>query len=192
MRVVNVLFWVLIIALATLFYALNIDNGVELKFHFWRSPPTIPVSIVVTVALVIGVVISALIGLIEHRKLKKKKRFDSISPLQATRMGPAIRHATAKLERQETRTKILFLISDGRPQDHGYGRDSMEKEYAIHDTKMALLEAKQRSIVPFCLTVDRAGHDYLKTMCSDLKYAVVSNIHSLPRRLPALYRGLTT
>ena len=38
------------------------------------------------------------------------------------------------------------------PQNHGYGRDRTEKEYAIHDTKMALNEAKRKGIVPFCLT----------------------------------------
>ena len=31
--------------------------------------------------------------------------------------GPAIRHATSKLAKQDARTKLLFLISDGRPQD---------------------------------------------------------------------------
>jgi len=123
---------------------------------------------------------------------KVKRRIDKIAPLHATRMGPALRHATSKLDEQDSKTKILFLISDGRPQDHGYGMDSMEKDYAIHDTKMALLEAKRRDITPFCLTVDRAGQDYLKKMCHDIGYEVVWNIESLPRRLPTLYRMLTT
>ena len=30
----------------------------------------------------------------------------------------------------DAKVKILFLLSDGRPQDHGYGRDRTEKEYA--------------------------------------------------------------
>ena len=120
-----------------------------------------------------------------------QRRMDKVSPLHATRMGPAIRHATSKLEAQESKTKILILISDGRPQDQGYGRDSMEKDYAIHDTKMALLEARRKDIIPFCLTVDRAGQDYLKRMCHDIGYEVVWNIESLPKRLPTLYRRLT-
>ena len=123
---------------------------------------------------------------------KVKRRIDKLAPLHATRMGPAIRHATSKLEGQDSRTKILFLISDGRPQDHGYGRDSMEKDYAIHDTKTALLEAKRKNIIPFCLTVDKAGQDYLKKMCHDIGYEVVWDIESLPKRLVALYRRLTT
>jgi nitric oxide reductase activation protein len=120
-----------------------------------------------------------------------KRRIDKMAPLQATRMGPAIRHAIGKLERQEARTKFLFLISDGRPQDRGYSREGVEKEYAIHDTKMALSEARQKGITPFCLTVDKEGHDYLRTMCQDMGYEVLADIHSLPRRLPTLYRHLT-
>ncbi|MBI2918492.1 MAG: VWA domain-containing protein [Chloroflexi bacterium] len=120
-----------------------------------------------------------------------KRRLDRIAPLHATRMGPAIRHAVSKLDGEEARTKILFLISDGRPQDHGYSRDGVEKEYAIHDTKTALTEAKHAGIIPFCLTVDRDGHDYLRTMCQDVAYQVVSDIRTLPRRLISLYKSLT-
>ena len=123
---------------------------------------------------------------------KVKRRIDKITPMHATRMGPAIRHSTAKLETQDARTKILFLISDGRPQDRGYSREGVEKEYAVHDTHMALVEAKRKAIVPFCLTVDKAGHDYLKTMCGDMNYEVLDNIWALPQRLPMLYRMLTT
>ncbi len=70
--------------------------------------------------------------------------------------------------------------------------DQREKEYAVHDTRMALLEARQKHIVPFCISVDRTGHDYLRTMCGDIGYEVVSDIHSLPKRLTSLYRRLTT
>jgi hypothetical protein len=120
-----------------------------------------------------------------------KRRIDKIAPIRSTRMGPAIRHAMTKLDAHEARVKILFLLSDGRPQDHGYGRDRTEKEYAIHDTKTALLEAKRAGIVPFCLTVDRSGHDYLRVMCQDIGYEIVADIESLPARLPSLYRRLT-
>jgi len=123
---------------------------------------------------------------------RTKRRIDKITPMHATRMGPAIRHATSKLDSQDAKTKLLFLISDGRPQDRGYSREGVEKEYAVHDTHMALVEAKRKAIIPFCLTVDKAGHDYLKTMCGDLSYEVLDNIWALPSRLPTLYRMLTT
>jgi nitric oxide reductase activation protein len=122
---------------------------------------------------------------------KVKKRIDRIAPLHATRMGPAIRHATHKLEKQDARTKLLFLISDGRPQDRGYSREGVEKEYADHDTKMALDEARHKNINAFCLTVDKNGHDYLKTMCQDIGYEVLDDVFSLPERLLFLYKRLT-
>ena len=120
-----------------------------------------------------------------------KRRIDKITPLHATRMGAAIRHAITKLENQDAKTKIMFLISDGRPQDRGYSREGVEKEYAVHDTHMALVEARHKEIIPFCLTVDKAGHDYLKSMCGDMGYEVLADIWSLPERLPMLYRQLT-
>jgi nitric oxide reductase activation protein len=120
-----------------------------------------------------------------------KRRIDKIAPLQATRMGPAIRHATRKLATVDARTKFLVLISDGRPQDRGYSREGVEKEYAIHDTRIALTEARRDGVTPFCLTVDKEGHDYLRAMCQDMGYEVLADINNLPKRLPALYRHLT-
>ncbi len=119
-----------------------------------------------------------------------RRRIAKIEPIQSTRMGPAIRHTIAKLNDHDARVKILILVSDGRPQDEEYGRERGEKEYAVHDTKRALLEAKRQRITPFLITVDSAGHDYLRHLCDDIGYELVADIESLPRRLPRLYRHL--
>lgn len=119
-----------------------------------------------------------------------RRRIAKIEPVRSTRMGPAIRHATHKLTLHDAKVRILVLVSDGRPQDHGYGRDRTEKEYAVHDTKQALLEARRAGITPFLITVDKEGHDYLKQMCDDIGYEVVADIEQLPRRLTTLYRVL--
>ncbi len=121
-----------------------------------------------------------------------KKRIDSITPLRSTRMGPAVRHANAKLLACPAKVRILMLISDGRPQDQGYGQDAGDQEYAIHDTKQALVESKQEGIVPFLITVDKQGHDYLQEICGDIGYEVIADIESLPRRLPTIYKYLAT
>lgn len=122
---------------------------------------------------------------------KVPRRIDRIAPLHATRMGPAIRHTTQKLSEVDAKSRFLFLISDGRPQDRGYSREGVEKEYAVHDTRQALIEARNAGITPFCLTVDKSGHDYLKTMMEDFSYEVLPDISQLPMRLPQLYRALT-
>ena len=119
------------------------------------------------------------------------KRIGRAGPLHATRMGPSIRHATSKLGRQQTRSKFLFLISDGRPQDRGYSQESAEKAYAVQDTRMALIEARRKGIQPFCLTVDKEGNDYLRTMMEDFSYEVLKDVNELPLRLPQLYKRLT-
>jgi nitric oxide reductase activation protein len=120
------------------------------------------------------------------------KRFGRIGPLHATRMGPAIRHTTAKLRTQQTHSKFLFLISDGRPQDRGYSQEGAEKAHAVQDTRMAMIEARREGIHPFCLTVDKEGNDYLRTMMDDFSYEVLADVSLLPRRLPQLYKKLTT
>jgi len=119
-----------------------------------------------------------------------RRRIDKIEPNQSTRMGPAIRHTISKLNDHDAKVKILILVSDGRPQDEEYGRARGEKEYAIHDTKQALLEARRQRITPFLITVDSTGRDYLRHICDDMGYEVVSDIESLPRRLPKLYAHL--
>ena len=120
------------------------------------------------------------------------KRFGRIGPLHATRMGPAIRHTTAKLRKQQSHSKFLFLISDGRPQDRGYSQEGAEKAHAVQDTRMAMIEARREGIHPFCLTVDKDGNDYLRTMMDDFSYEVLADVSLLPRRLPQLYKKLTT
>lgn len=120
-----------------------------------------------------------------------RKRLQTIEPIRSTRMGVAIRHACAKLEDIDAKTKILILLSDGRPQDHDYGRTQKDQDYAVHDTKQALVEGKRAGIVPFLITVDIEGNDYLKQMCGDIGYEIVANIESLPKRLPGIYQHLT-
>ncbi len=131
-------------------------------------------------------------GIDEEFSPTVERRIDSIRPLFSTRMGPAVRHAISKLESRDATTKILFLVSDGYPQDRDYGHDSDDKEYALHDTEMAFIEAKQKNIVPFCLTIDAAGYDFLKEMPHDIDHEVILNIESLPQRLPILYKKLTS
>ena len=120
-----------------------------------------------------------------------KQRLDKLAPLHATRMGPSIRHTITKLNNIQAKTKILMLLSDGRPQDRGYSREGVQKEYAVFDTHMALVEAKKLGIIPFCLTIDKTGHDYLGQMCGDIGYEIVENIWTLPKKLPLLYKRIS-
>ena len=56
---------------------------------------------------------------------------------------------------------------------------------------MALREAQRAGIATFCITVDRAGNDYLREMCDEKNYLVIEDIRSLPRELPKIYSETT-
>jgi A/G-specific adenine glycosylase len=95
-------------------------------------------------------------------------------------MGPAIRHAAAKLGRQPEVVKVLIVVSDGYPQDSDYGPDRRDEEYGIQDTARALREAADAGISTFCVTIDPAGHDYLQRMCEPDRYMVIDDVAALP------------
>jgi nitric oxide reductase NorD protein len=111
-----------------------------------------------------------------------------IEPKRSTRMGTALRHAVEKLSAVTSRSKHLFLLSDGFPQDYDYGQDRRSNIYGIRDTAVALREAEAAGVTPFCITVDKAGHDYLRQMCDESRYMVIDDITSLPRELPKIYQ----
>ena len=112
-------------------------------------------------------------------------------PRRSTRMGPAIRHSTAKLARTGSALKVLIMMSDGFPQDCDYGPDRSDHEYGVADTARALEEAARAGVQTFCITVDRSGHDYLKRMCPDDRYMVIDEVESLPDALTKVYHKLT-
>lgn len=117
-----------------------------------------------------------------------KGRIGAIEPKRSTRMGPAIRHSIKKLKDVASRVKLLVLLSDGFPQDMDYGADRRSNTYGIQDTMMALREADRAGVLTFCLTVDKAGHDYLREMCEKSRYMVLEDVDSLPSELPKVYQ----
>lgn len=117
-----------------------------------------------------------------------KRRIGGITYQNNTRLGAAIRHATAKLARQQARTRLLIVLSDGRPYDHDYG----DARYAREDTREALRQAKIQGITPFCITIDRESEAELRDLYGEIGYTIIDDVLSLPERLPGIYRRLTT
>ncbi len=117
-----------------------------------------------------------------------ERRIGGITYHNNTRLGAAIRHAAAELERQEARTRLLIILSDGRPYDHDYG----DSRYAREDTRTALRQARINGIIPFCITIDRDSESELKDLYGEVGYTIIDDILSLPERLPGIYRRLTT
>jgi len=117
-----------------------------------------------------------------------ERRIGGITFQNNTRLGAAIRHAAAKLNRQESRTKLLIILTDGRPYDHDYG----DAKYAKEDVREALTEAKIGGITPFCITIDRDSEQELKDLYGEVGYTIIDDILNLPEKLPNIYRRLTT
>jgi len=71
-------------------------------------------------------------------------------------MGAAIRHAVSILEKVRSKVRLLLIIGDGFPNDTGY-----KQNYAIKDTRMAILEADSKNIHAQALTINLPG-DYTR------------------------------
>ena len=117
-----------------------------------------------------------------------ERRIGGITFQNNTRLGAAIRHAAHKLLRQESRTKLMIILTDGRPYDHDYG----DARYAREDVREALTEAKMSGITPFCITIDRESEAELKDLYGNVGYTIIDDVLSLPERMPNIYRRLTS
>lgn len=124
----------------------------------------------------------------EGYSVEVARRIGGISYQNNTRLGAAIRHATTRLAQQDARTKLMIVLSDGRPYDHDYG----DSRYAREDTRMALRQARVEGITPFCITIDRESEDQLRDMYGEVGYTIIDDVLSLPERLPGIYSRLTT
>ena len=114
-------------------------------------------------------------------------KISTITNKQSTRIAPAIRHTTTKLRRREEKTKVLILLSDGKPLDRDYFGN-----YAIEDTRMALREAQRYGIKSFCITVDREAAEYLPRMYGNSRWVVIDDVVKLPEKITRIYKRFTT
>ncbi len=123
----------------------------------------------------------------EHMSDDIRAQIGGMSGRLATRMGAAIRHATARFEGVESRRRLLLLLSDGRPEDYDDGGD---RRYLHEDTRMAVKEAVAKGVHPFCITVDTMANQYLPQIFGPGHYMVLDHINSLPNKLPEIYLRL--
>jgi nitric oxide reductase NorD protein len=117
-----------------------------------------------------------------------RRRIAGIEARDYTRMGVAVRHLSGLLARQNTRHKLLVILSDGRPDDYG---DEYRGRYGIEDTRRALLEAREKGIRSYCVTIDRHGADYLPQLYGPAHYSVIDDAKKLPQKIAEIYRKLT-
>ncbi len=116
-----------------------------------------------------------------------RDRVIALRPGFYTRVGAAVRAASARLAQQHSKQKLLILLSDGKPND----MDHYEGRFGIEDTRHAILEARQQGITPFCVTIDEKASAYLPYMFGQQHFIVVRKPQQLPEALLQVYRLLT-
>jgi nitric oxide reductase NorD protein len=114
-------------------------------------------------------------------------RLAALKPGFYTRMGAAIRHSAAILAKQKSARRLLLILTDGKPND----LDKYEGRYGIEDTRVAIQQARQLGLTPFCVTIDEKAGDYLPHLFGANGYAMVRDAAMLPQVLPRLYVQLT-
>jgi nitric oxide reductase activation protein len=115
-----------------------------------------------------------------------RERISNLSPQRSTRMGAAIRHAAAMLRKISAQVHLLMILSDGFPNDLGY-----KGNYAIADTRRAVMEARAKSIYVKAITVNMGNDPRLDELYGRTHHHVIGDIQDLPDRLIRLYGALT-
>jgi nitric oxide reductase NorD protein len=103
-----------------------------------------------------------------------------------TRLGAAIRHATAALAGQPTARRLLLILSDGKPNDV----DDYEGPYGIEDARQSVAEARAQNVDVFCLTVDREAPRYAPRIFGRAGFGLLRRPDQLPEVLIEVLRRL--
>jgi nitric oxide reductase NorD protein len=114
------------------------------------------------------------------------RRIERLEPDGYTRVGAAVRHATARLAAEPAHRRLLLILTDGRPNDV----DQYEGRYGIEDTRQAVREAACDGVLVFGLTVDRTAPAYLTAMFGPGRAALLRRPEHLPATLVEVLRRL--
>jgi Mg-chelatase subunit ChlD len=113
------------------------------------------------------------------------ERLGGLNPGGYTRLGAAIRHSTHVLVHQAgTEQRLLVVLSDGVPYDHGY-----EGACGEADASHALAEARREGIGCLCLTLGATTEPRaLRRVFGTAAHARAPRIEDLTARLAPLFR----
>ena len=115
-----------------------------------------------------------------------RRKIGAMAPQRSTRMGAAIRHATAQITQVPSKVRLLLILGDGFPNDLDY-----KQHYAIADTRKAVLEARSQNIHVKAMTVNIAADPKLDDLYGNHHHNVISDVRELPDKLLRMYSALT-
>lgn len=115
-----------------------------------------------------------------------KHKVGAVEPSGYTRIGAALRHAGARLDKRSTKNKWVILISDGKPNDY----DKYEGKYGINDVKQALRELNSKNINSYALAIEAEAKYYLPQMFGQNHYQILTTPVELLQSLVKLYEKI--
>lgn len=115
-----------------------------------------------------------------------KHKIGSAEPVGYTRIGPALRHAGARILQTEARNKWIILLSDGKPNDY----DKYEGQHGIRDIKQALKELNTQQVNTYALAIEAQAKYYLPQMFGQNHYQILTNPQELLKSLAKLYEKI--
>lgn len=109
-----------------------------------------------------------------------RNRLKQLEPDGYTRLGAAIRHAGEILKKDAgTPNRLLLVLSDGVPYDHGY-----EAQYAEADARKALEELRTGGVACLCLSLGAStSSDSLERVFGSASYASAPLLSDLSPRM---------
>ena len=113
-------------------------------------------------------------------------RIGALNPGFYTRLGAAIRHASAGLAEQARKRRLLLVITDGKPND----LDHYEGRHGIEDTAMAVREARRAGHSVFGVTIDKQAKSWFPRLFGRGGFHVIPHPEKLTEALPMIYREL--
>ena len=117
---------------------------------------------------------------------KAKFKVGAVEPSGYTRIGAALRHSGAMLDKRDTKNKWVILISDGKPNDY----DKYEGKYGVNDVKQALRELNERNINSYALAIEAQAKYYLPQMFGQNHYQILTTPVELLQSLVQLYEKI--
>lgn len=115
-----------------------------------------------------------------------RARIGAMAPQRSTRMGAAIRHATAMLKPVAAQVRLIMILGDGFPNDIEY-----KGSYAVEDTRRAIMEARADAVHVKAITVNVSDNGLLDRLYGKTHHTLIGNVSDLPDRLVRVYSSLT-
>ncbi len=115
-----------------------------------------------------------------------KYKVGAAEPSGYTRIGPALRHAGARMAKTAAKNKWIILLSDGKPNDY----DRYEGKHGIQDVKQALRELNEHKINSYAVAIEAQAKYYLPQMFGQNHYQILTNPEELIKSMAKLFEKI--